>query len=342
MNRNTLILISISLLIACTSNKTPDVSGIQSDVQIFRSEKEISKILDIDDVERLIKSHPAFYKLYFKEILSFPEDSNRDSLYVRLHQFVKDSVFSDLFDKVEKKYSNLSDIKAKTDQMYKYLLYYFPERSAIPNLYTFISEFGYQVFIFQDDDGKDGIGIGLDMFLHPEINYKMIDPENTNFSDYITRTWNQDHIVKKITDLHVDDIVGEVPGHRLIDQMIQNGKKLYITDQLMPFVHDSIIIEYTKKQLDWCQENELQMWSFFFDQKLFYESNPTKISKYVNPSPKSPDMPDEAPGRTANYLGWQIIKAYMERYPSTTLKNLIDLKDSQLLMEKSKYKPKQK
>ena len=53
-------------------------------------------------------------------------------------------------------------------------------------------------------------------------------------------------------------------------------------------------------------------------------------------------MPDEAPGRTANYIGWQIVRAYMERYPSTTLKNLIDLKDSQMLMEKSKYKPKQK
>lgn len=336
------ILVSISFLNACKQDNHPDVSGIHADVLIHRTEKEISKIRNINDVDKIVKRHPAFYKLYFKEILKFPDSTNRDSLYKSLQLFSTDSISNDLFEKVEKKYSDLSAIKAQTDQMYRFLFYYFPDRSSVPNLYTFISEFGYQIFIFEDDDGKDGIGIGLDMFLYPDINYKMIDPDNNSFSDYITRTWNQDHIVKKVADLYVADIVGEAPGHRLIDQMIQNGKMLYITDLLLPSVHDSIIVEYTGKQLNWCQENELQMWSFFFDQKLFYESNPAKISKYINPSPKSPDMPDEAPGRTANYIGWQIVRAYMERYPSTTLKHLIDMKDSQMIMEKSKYKPKQK
>jgi hypothetical protein len=198
------------------------------------------------------------------------------------------------------------------------------------------------IFIFEDDGNKDGIAIGLDMFMHPEIDYKMIDPDNTNFSDYVTRSWNEDHIVKKIADLHVNDIAGVSPGNRLIDHMIHNGKILYITDLLLPEVHDTIIHEYSGAQLDWCYENELQMWSFFFDQKLFYEANPTKIAKYIYPSPKSPDMPDAAPGRTANFIGWQIIKAYMDRQPETTIKELINLTDSQLIMEKSKYKPKQK
>jgi len=342
MIRIFLILVTISLLSACKRDNTPDVSGIDADVKILRTENEIFNMREFKDIDNLIKSHPAFYQLYFKEILMFPNDKNQDSIYKSLQMFVKDSLVTDLFEKVKNKYSDMSALKDQTDLMYRYLLYYFPNRTTIPNLYTFISEFGYQIFIFQDDGGKDGIGIGLDMFLHPEINYKMIDPDNSNFSDYITRTWNKDHLVKKIADLHVADIVGEAPGHRLIDQMIHNGKMLYITDLLLPSVHDSIIVEYTGKQLEWCQENELQMWSFFFDQKLFYESNPAKISKYINPSPKSPDMPDEAPGRTANYIGWQIVKTYMERFPSTTVNDLIDLKDSQMIMEKSKYKPKQK
>ena len=342
MIRIVLILSSIYFLTGCKQKNHPDVSGIQADVKIHRTEKELSKLQNIDEVDKIIKNHPAFYNLYFKEILKFPDDTNRDSLFNNLHQFTTDSISKDLFEKVERKYTDFSDVKTQADQMYRYLTYYFPEKASIPNLYTFVSEFGYQIFIFQDDNNKDGIGIGLDMFLQPDINYKMIDPDNTNFSDYITRTWNRDHIVKKIADLHVADIVGEAPGHRLIDQMIHNGKMLYITDLLLPLVHDSIIMEYTGNQLKWCQENELQMWSFFFDRKLFYESNPAKTSKYINPSPKSPDMPDAAPGRTANYIGWQIVRAYMERYPSTSLKNLIDLKDSQVLMEKSKYKPKQK
>lgn len=84
------------------------------------------------------------------------------------------------------------------------------------------------------------------------------------------------------------------------------------------------------------------MVSFFLDQKLFYESNFSKIGKYVFPSPISPDMPEAAPGRTANFIGSQIIKAYMSRFPETTLEQLINMKDSQLILEKSKYKPKKK
>lgn len=83
--------------------------------------------------------------------------------------------------KVVKKYANLDDIKRQADQMYRYLQYYFPERTSIPNLYTFISDFGYQIFIFEDDDNKDGIGIGLDMFMSPEVDYKAIDPNNPIF-----------------------------------------------------------------------------------------------------------------------------------------------------------------
>ena len=51
-------------------------------------------------------------------------------------------------------------------------------------------------------------------------------------------------------------------------------------------------------------------------------------------------MPTEAPGRTGDYIGWQIIRAYMKRYPETTLSDLIKMNDSQTILEKSKYKPK--
>lgn len=342
MHRIYIILLGIVLLSGCKSANTPDVSHIVADVKLIRTEGNLAEMDSKEKLETQIQSHKAFYKLYLKEILPLYKGENMDSLFADFRAFSQDSIVDDLRKKVVKKYANLDDIKRQADQMYRYLLYYFPERTSIPNLYTFISDFGYQIFIFEDDDKKDGIGIGLDMFMSPEVDYKAIDPDNTNFSDYITRSWNKDHIVKKIADLHVQDIVGETPGHRMLDQMIHNGKALYITELLLPEVHDSIIHEYSAAQLNWCMENELQMWSFFFDRKLFYESNPSKIAKYIYPSPTSPDMPSGAPGRTANYVGWKIIKAYMDRYPETTLQALINMKDSQEIMDKSKYKPQRK
>jgi hypothetical protein len=342
MSRIFFLFFFVFAFLGCKQSTTPDVSNINTDVKIVRTETKLNDIKTKAQLEQLIIQYPAFYDIYIKKIISVYDGENLDTLFKNFNNFVSDSLVNDLTQKVTAKYNSVDKLKAQLDRFYQYLQYYFPDQSAIPNFYTFISEFGYQVFIFEDDGNKDGIAIGLDMFMHPEIDYKMIDPDNTNFSDYVTRSWNKDHVVKKIADLHVNDIAGDSPGNRLIDHMIHNGKILYITDLLLPEVHDTIIHEYSGAQLDWCYENELQMWSFFFDQKLFYEANPTKIAKYIYPSPKSPDMPDAAPGRTANFIGWQIIKAYMDRHPETTITELINLTDSQLIMEKSKYKPKQK
>ena len=51
-------------------------------------------------------------------------------------------------------------------------------------------------------------------------------------------------------------------------------------------------------------------------------------------------MPVEAPGQTGNYIGYQMINAYMEKRPNTTLDQLLTEKDAQAILEISKYKPK--
>lgn len=332
--------LSIFIFDSCKNNDAPDVSSVKAEINLVRTESELSDAKNIDNLESIIDKNAPFYGLYLNEILGY-KGMTKDSQIIFLDQWLKDSMVVALKKKTDSVFTDFSEVKINTEQMFRYMKYYLPEEKIhVPNLYTFISEFGYQIFIFEDKDQKDAIAVGLDMFLHPSIRYKNLDPENTNFSDYITRSWNKDHIPKKICEIYVNDLLGEPQGHRLIDQMVHNGKQLYIIKKMMPETPDTVIAEYTEKQLEWCRENELQMGSFFMDKKLFFETNLSMINKYLNPSPNSPDMPAEAPGRTANYIGWQIIRAYMERYPSTSIKQLIDLKDAQSILEKSKYKPK--
>lgn len=342
MIRVLIILTGIVLLFSCKQSSAPDVSYIPAEFDIYRTEKDIRSIHSREDFDKLYDEHPAFYNLFFNEVTGMYTGNDKDTMYTVLQHFLQDSMMIAVNEKIDKKYNDLSDVKKDLQSFFRYLQYYFPDNIEVPNIYTLVSDFGHQIFLFVDENNRDGIGLGLDMFLSPDIPYKMMFPDNTNFSDYLTRSWSKDYIVKKVADLYVNEIIGESPGHRLLDYMIYNGKVLYITGLLLPEKNDTIIHEYTGQEMDWCYENELQMWSFFLDQKLFYESNFSKIGKYVFPSPISPDMPEAAPGRTANFIGWQIIKAYMNRFPETTLKQLIDMEDSQLLLEKSKYKPKKK
>lgn len=340
----TLLLIGI-ILTGCFSDSevVPDVSHIELDNKLVRFDQLLSSLdtnnLEVES-EMLEGKVPEFYRIFFKNVLPFQTET-KEGFIKNLRGYLADDRIVKMQNLTAQTFSNFeSESMPSIEQSMKLMKHYFPDFIA-PNLYTFTSEYTYQQFIFQDSD-RDGLGIGLDMFLGSDYSYKDIDPNNPGFSTYLTRSFDKAHMTKKVMEILVDDQVGRPPGSRLLDQMLNHGKKMYILDKVMPEAHDSILLEYTTSQTKWVQENELQMWAFFFDQNMFYESNSMKINKYINPSPSSPGMPDAAPGRTANYLGWQIVKAYMKRFPKTTIQELIAENDTQKIMDKSRYKPKRK
>lgn len=346
MKKLVILIYAISLFSSCEEvqkEAIPSIDRVTVDWELHRFDKELHEIAeDSSNKEQLSileGKYPKFYHLYFKHILPLKGDNGAE-LQENLYGFYQDSSIVELVGLTESVHGDLSEPMFELDQAFKYMKYYVPTFIA-PDVYTFISEFANQIFIFPDME-KDGIGMGLDMFLGDRYPYDLMSRENSAFSSYLVRTFNSEHMVRKTMFAIIDDMVGPPPGDRLLDHMIHNGKKLYILDKVMPMTPDSIIMEYSSEQMEWVLDSELGMWAFFFDEDLFYETDMMKINKYINPSPNSPGMPDGSPGRTANYMGWQIVRAYMKKYPSTDVGDLIKLRDAQLIMDKSRYKPKRK
>ncbi|MGB1216942.1 MAG: gliding motility lipoprotein GldB, partial [Saprospiraceae bacterium] len=117
-------------------------------------------------------------------------------------------------------------------------------------------------------------------------------------------------------------------------------KKLYLLDKLLPHTPDHIKLGYSADQTEWCEANEFEIWQFLFNEDLLYSTDRRKYMKYVSPSPNSPGMPEDAPGRTANWIGWQIVKRYMKMNPNASIQDLIDYKDGAKLLTKTSYKGK--
>ncbi|NNE13698.1 MAG: hypothetical protein HKN51_01895 [Saprospiraceae bacterium] len=337
----------ILFLFACDKDQPdfpiPDVNHI--DIPSFSWQRFDQDVMAMD-AENIINSYkelsikyPSLTDLYFKRLLSISQKDS-PSFYNNVAAFIKAEPIQKIQDTIEHVFKNTDNIESEIKKACQYLKYYFPN-TGIPNFYTMQTEFGYQQIIFPDGD-QDGICIGLDLFLGEDFDYKLVDPTNTSFSNYLTRTFNKDHIAKKVIELKVLDLIGDPPGKRFIDQIIHSGKKLFILERLLPMTHDSVILEYSKEQVEWIYENEREIWSFFLDKNLIYETNHLLINKYISPRADSPGMPEIAPGRTGNFIGLQIVKAYVRRYPETTLTELIDMFDAQKLMELSKYKPKRR
>ncbi len=341
------ILMPVVLILSCHSDKNtniPDVSDIHVDLSVTRFEQLLLADTTMDAVrlKKLMDQYPAFSKIYFDHVIPISDDivvdKDPESRIKDILNWMHDPGTRWLYDTVQQIIPKLDKVEKELTSAFKYAKYYFPEKKT-PKIYTTISDFGYFPFIYAEDSLTDGIGISLEMFLGDTFPYLRYTGLNNAFSDYLTRSYNKDHIVKRTLEVWVDDLVGPPNGTRLLDIMINNGKKLFILKSLLPTTHDSVIIDYSLPKLKWVVDNERNIWEQFSQQDMLYETSMRKIQKYVGPSPNSPGMPAQSPGNTASWLGWQIIKAYMTKHPETTLPKLIDMKDAQAILNESGYRP---
>ncbi len=339
MKKINLVLWLTILMFGCKNElkKTlPDVSDIKVNTNIVRFDQMLMQ-LDTNNIEKsyqdLVKKEPVFTDFYFKYLMRIYKKGIDESFYKELKTFLGYASVQDVAKSVDAKYKNFDSFKSEFDEAFKYYKYYFA-KDTVPNVYTFFTQYTYAAII---PAFNNGVGIGLDMFLGND--YKEYTNPQLNFPEYLIHTFDKKYVVSRTISAVVEDKMGIPNGNRLLDLMIFNGKKMYIQNQLLPNVKDSILHEYTSKQMQWCNENEAKIWAHLTKENLLYSTQMNDIQKLINISPNSPGMPQEAPGRTANFIGMKIVEQFMNRNPKTTIKELIQMKDAQKLLELAKYKP---
>ncbi|NRB64143.1 MAG: hypothetical protein HRU40_14150 [Saprospiraceae bacterium] len=336
-----LLFLMIFGLWSCQSDERaglPDVSNIVVEVDIRRFDTDLSG-LDTTRIEtqlaELEKQYPYFSDIYFNRILGSRDTSiapQGHTDYVK--GFIQFPPVKKLADTIQMLYPSMTPYEEDFRKAFQYLKHYFPEQPT-PNVTTFFSEYSIGSFIY----GENQLAVGLDFFLGSDYPYATFNPNNPNFSGYLTRSFTSAHLVSKTLKPLVEDLTGYPEGQTLLDMMVHNGKKLYLLDHILPHVPDSIKLEMTGLQVNWLADNEREMWAYFLDENLLYSTEWQKVRKYVDYSPSSPGMPPEAPGRTANWIGWKIIESFMKRNPEVSMQELVGMMDAQELLDRSKYKP---
>lgn len=329
--------------VGCTKGKNiPNVDHIDPTFSIYRADEALAAIdSSATDgmLNELLSDRSTFWRLYFSEILPTADAPIEDtSEYARIRYIAEDQRIQAILDSVDAEYQDLSEYREEYYRAFQFYEYYFPGNKA-PNVYTLISDFSYFPFIFQEEVTKDGLGVSLEMFLGSQFPYSTVAGNHPVFSSYLTRAYNSEHLVKRSIDVLIDDVLGPPPGDRLIDLMIHNGKKLYITELLLPEHPDTVWFEFTPSQVAWCNANEKDLWAHYLSEDLLYSNNYKSINKLVNFSPGIPGMPKEAPGRVANWSGWRIVHEVMRRNPDMQLLDLIAMRDAQTLLEMARYRP---
>jgi hypothetical protein len=339
MKKTTLIFFATLLLIgySCKNDKTSatEIPTNNLGIEIVRFDQMLQN-LDTNNIEKsyeeMEKKEPLFTDFYFKYLVELNNPKSKE-FYTNLKGFLNYKSIKDIKIELNSQYKDISVMKNEFDNAFNFYKTYFPN-DTVPKIYTFFSEYNYGVII---PPFNNAIGVGLDLFLG-ENHHEYSNPA-LNFPKFLVKTFDQKYIPTKVMYLFVEDKIGLVKGNKLLDQMIANGKKMYVVKKCFPNTPDSIIHEYSTKQMEWVAKNEAGIWTFLQKENLLFSTKMDDFQKLLNPSPNSSGMPAEAPGRTANYIGMKIIEQFVERNPNISLPELIKMSNAQKILELSKYKP---
>ena len=328
------VLLIIGSLFACKPNPLKvNISDINTEVEVVRFDKELFAINSGDTLEflsELSNKHPEFFDLFTYKVIQI--GGIGDSLFVPgMKLFLTDTMILDVKKQVETEFSDFEKTEKQLQKAFKYFQYHFPEK-PLPAIYTCISGFNQSVFT-----AENIIGVSLDKYLGRECEYyrklnstpryKVLNMHKGKIASDVAYAWG-------ITEFEHTNT-----GTTLLDNMVHQGKLMYFVDALLPEMHDSLKIGYTKLQLEWCKKNEAQMWANLIEHKMLYSNKRMDIIRYINASPTTSGFPLESPGRAGVWIGWQIVRKYMKKFPETTLSELMLNSNYQQILNDSKYFP---
>lgn len=333
------------LLYSCGSETQefpiPDVSGVTADLTVLRFDEALMNV-DTNNVAPAVtgldQPFGSFTDNYFRYAVPLRRgDFSPEEQVDVLRAFLSYPLVRETFRLTREKFSEeqLSEQELKLEQALRYYRHFLPDAPTPDTLVTFVSQFQFAGFLY----GEGQLAAGLDFFLAPEFDYQSVDARDPIFSDYLTRTYTPDHLTEKMIRLLLDDYLPRPRAGRLIDYIVYEGKKLYLLNRILPDVPDHILHEVSPEQMDWLRNNETAIFALLQKENQFYSTDPSLVKKMTQPAPYSQGMPRESPGRAVNYLGQQIVEAYVRANPGVNHRELLQELDGQKILAGARYKP---
>jgi hypothetical protein len=334
MNQRPLFFFCLLLLFGCrSSKKIPDISGIKIVLTTERFEKDFFALdtLHIDtSLNQLSKLYPGFTQDFLFNILgTSPDSAGKD-----IGRFINS--YQSMYQLVPEKFKGFTNTEKEVKRGLQFVHYYFPSYRLPTRLITFIGPINSYGNIIT----PNALAIGLQMYMGSDYPLYLSAMGQQMYPLFISRRFTPEYIPVNCIRNIIDDMYpNNSMGRPLVEQMVESGKRQYLLDLLMPETPDSIKTGYTQKQLEDCYASEKNIWSFFVQNDLLYNNDPNLIRDYLIDGPNTPALGNASPGNIGQFVGWQIVKKWMDKNRQTPPDELMK-KNSKEIFDESRYKPK--
>ena len=317
MKNISIILIVLTSLFSCENESKieNEISKIDIDFTIERFDRAFAEA----HPENLTQLKQTFPFLFSKHV--------PDSIWINR---MNDTLQNELSSEVNLKFPNLNEVEHDIQNLFQHLKYY-DKTFSEPRIVTLTSDVDYRNKTIVTDTI---VLIALDTYLGSDhIFYGGIQ-------SYLRQNFVEEQVVCDLATNYAKKYSYQSQRKTLLDEMIYFGKSLYFKDKMIPFKTDMEKIGYTPNQFTFATENEQNIWRYFIEKEMLYSTENDLSSRFIAPAPFSKfylELDSESPGRLGQFIGWQIVRSYMENN-EVTLMDMLQ-KDAIEIFNNANYKP---
>ena len=292
-----------------------DVSNINVDLKLARFDVDF-----YNSTPQTLSKTKEIYPMFFPH--------NVDSVWINKIQN-KDE--RELFDETQKKYPNLSFLEMELVDLFQHVKYY-NKNFQEPVVISMLTNVDYENKVLFD---SGLLLISLDCYLGGKHEFY------SDFPDYIKQNNRKEHIIVDVANSIINKQMPPNNERSFINKMIYEGKKMYLLDAYLPQVSDVEKIGYDPVKYNWAVESEEDIWKYFIERELLYDTDLKLNKRFLDIAPFSKFYLGEdnlSPGRIGVWIGWQIVRSFMQNN-DVSLPELLQTEED-IIFKKSKYKPK--
>lgn len=342
--RSSVFFLMLVVLVGCDTKTSLDieVDPLETCLKVKRFDRELLDA-DIYSLKALNSKWTKEYAMLYESFLAqmINAGSAHDPMIdFRLEKFLTDSIIQSINLRIKDVFSDFGPYQKELESAFAFYSHYFPETS-VPVVVPFYSSFNAKTFPYGDT-----LGIGLDMFLgRNEEVVSLLPPEY--FPMYLKQDMDPENLsleaIKTWVYVHHSN-PGEYENSNVygvredfLSSLVYHGKMMWAVQAMFPHKKEAELFSYTEEEWQWCDKNEGFLFQNLIEFKLLYSKNLQEIKSYINPGSFTPGLPQESPGEIGKWIGFRMVKKYVEENKISLHDLLKDQNDARKVL--SYYRP---
>ena len=277
-------------------------------IRIDRFETEVKKFASLDSVGKA--KFKGKYVDVFKVLYKGADD---DTMVMGIPQ---SRIYEAFSKEVTNQFASSDSIKALLSSV----------DAKLPRIVTVISPFNQSIMLTDSC-----MLIALNHYLganHPMYGY---------YDEYLRKYKCRERLPFDVAEVLSRDQVGEQKKHSsLLDYMIYEGAVTINECRILGNSTVEDVLMYSKAESEWCEKSIQNVWQMMVSRDIVYSSDYLTIMGMIHKAPFSMAIAQDTPPMLGRYIGYQIVRHYLEQNKNATLEQIISTPSQEILL-KSKY-----